>query len=68
MPDQKLQTVQCVQIEADGIFIVGEFAELHTLLDNIVPDAACLEEGQTVTITFPRMTQAELDAMPEFEG
>jgi len=63
-----VELIQCVKIEANGVYIVGEFAELHTLLDNIVPDAESIEDGETVKITFPKMTQQELDALPEFEG
>lgn len=63
-----MELIQCVKIEANGVYIVGDFAELHTLIDNIVPDAESIEEGETVTITFPKMTQQELDALPEFEG
>ena len=63
-----MELIQCVKIEANGVYIVGEFAELHTLLDNIVPDAESIEDGETVKITFPKMTQQELDALPEFEG
>jgi hypothetical protein len=63
-----VELIQCVKIEANGVYIVGDFAELHTLIDNIVPDAESIEEGETVTITFPKMTQQELDALPEFEG
>ncbi|PXV60702.1 hypothetical protein SAMN04487785_102430 [Dyella jiangningensis] len=62
------QRIRCVRIETDGTYIVGPLAELHTLLDSVLPHEDDIEDSETVTLTFPLMTLAELDALPEFEG
>lgn len=63
------ELIQCVRLEMDGEpYIVGEFAELPDLLAMILPAADDIEASASLTITFPRMTRAELNVIPEFEG
>jgi hypothetical protein len=61
--------VQCVRLQIEGEpYLIGEFSEFHDLFATMVPDAESISEGQTLTITFPRLSRGELDAIPEFEG
>lgn len=62
------QLIRCVKIETNGTYIVGPMAELQTLLETVLPHEDDIEDSESITLTFPLMTRAELDALPEFEG
>lgn len=64
-----MTTIQCVKIEQEGMpFIIGEFCFISDLIELSVGPTNYIDPETSITVTFPRMTREELDAIPEYEG